>query len=105
MRDLSITDKEKKEASVHSVLEDTPKYPYGLKLHIDEETFEKLGLADAPTTGDKFMILAVAEVSDIRQERYRGDEKKHSMGLQIMQMEVKPHKDKKDAASTIYGGE
>ena len=105
MRDMMITAEEKKEASEHSIVRDEPKYPYGLKIHVDENTYEKLGLSDVPTVGEKYMIIAVAEVCDVHQAKYEGDEAKICMGLQITEMDIKKNKEEKNAADTLYGGD
>lgn len=79
-----------------------PDYPYGLKVHVDEHSFSKLGLDKAPEVGKTVMIMAEAKVCDVHQYESDG-EAKHSMGLQITAMEVKPAKaDDKDIAGSLY---
>ena len=100
-----ITAEEKKNMSIESCVSDRPKYPYGLKLHFNSESFKKLDMSEAPQVGEKYMILAYAEVCDVQQEKYEGDEKSISFGLQIMDIDLKKkNNDDKNHADKLYGG-
>lgn len=100
MKSMMISAEEKKEMMSESI--DPPKYPYGLKIHFNEESFEKLGIED-PKVGEKFMILAMAEVCDVHQNKYEGDVPKICMGMQIMEIELKKDGgEKKDIANELY---
>lgn len=103
MKDMMISDMEKKENSEHLVMSDEPKYPYGLKLYFDENSYKKLGLSEAPMVGQKFMLIANAEVCEVRQSRYEGDEVKMCMEMQIMEIDIKPKEKEKDIANELYG--
>ena len=88
-----------------SVVEDRPRYPYGLCLHIDECTYEKLGLKDPPKVGEKMMVLAMVEVNEVRQAKYEDDVPKHCLSLQITEMDLKKKEKEKDTAGKLYGSE
>lgn len=105
MKSLKIEASEKKENAHPSIVADSPQYPYGLKLHFDEMTYKKLELGEVPKVGDKFMVLAYAEVCDVHQNKYEGDQPQISMGMQIMDIELKKKEMEKqrDIASELYG--
>lgn len=102
MINLRITEEEKKDQASHSVLYDTPEYPYGLKLQIDPETYAKLGLKDAPQIGQKLILLAAVEVCGGYEEDQKGDVKGYSMTLQIEQMELKAASQSQQAEDVLY---
>ena len=97
---------EKKEESMPSVM-DRESYPYGLKVHINEECFEKLGLGEVPKVGTKMMMLAVVEVTDIHKSEKGDDKAYYSMGLQITDMALnkKEMKEEKSTSQVLYGSE
>jgi len=104
MKSMVISESEKKDMGEVSAIDDKPKYPYGLKLHLCENCYEKLEFKDIPKLGQKFMMLAEVEVTDIQQNKNKDDRMNISMGLQITQMELKPaEKEKKDVAQALYG--
>lgn len=105
MKSMIISEKEKKENAVPSVLE-SPKYPWGLRINLDEETCKKLELK-APQVGDKMLVLAMAEVMSVSNEKRLDDQDHLSVGLQITEMEIKKgdkqEKPDKPIAETLYG--
>lgn len=105
MKSMIISGKHNSEAAVNSSMPgDKEKYPYGLKIHLDEDSFAKLELGGIPKVGDKFMMLAMVEVSDTHKSNSMGDEVKVGMGLQITDLELKTHGEKKeDTATKLYG--
>lgn len=103
MIDMSIGAEEKKEMSQLSVVDDKPMYPYGLKLHLDPKSVEKLGLNEIPKIGDKMVVLAQVEVCGLYQEKTSDDVPKFNMDLQITSMDVKKPQEKKTAEDALYG--
>jgi hypothetical protein len=101
MVDLRISEQEKKENSVESVLE-KPNYPYGLRIHIDPETYEKLGLKDCQV-GEKMNLSGVGVVMSVNAEEVSGDEKEYSISVQITDLQLEKEKKEKSAESIIYG--
>lgn len=102
MIDMKISDMEKKEMASPSVLNDTADYPYGLRIHLDPESFKKLNIG-VPKIGTKMVMECVVEVMSVNAESYKGDEKKYSCGLQITAMEVEPIDSGVSASEAIYG--
>jgi hypothetical protein len=102
MIDMKISDMEKKEMATPSVLNDTADYPYGLRIHLDPESFKKLGIG-VPKIGTKMVMECVVEVMSGNAETYKGDEKKYSCSLQITSMDVEPIDSGVSASEAIYG--
>lgn len=106
MKSLLISEEEKKDNRISSVLSDQAKYPHGLMLHIDAKTAEKLAVGEAPEVGEKFMIMAMAEVQSVSINDNQDDRKKPSFVLQITEMELSEGKEEDEAKSTsevMYG--
>jgi hypothetical protein len=101
MADMRISEAEKKEMSVESAL-DKPNYPYGLRIHIDSESYEKLGLKDCQV-GEKVMLAGMGMIMSVNAEEMNGDEKEYSVSIQITELDVKKEKSEKSAESVIYG--
>lgn len=108
MKSMMISEEEKKEASVHSYIDDRPRYPYGLRLNIGPEEYKKLGLSDIPAVGGKMVMLAMVEIVSVYKEETKDDVPRMNIGLQITDMELKEEeekKEKKDPAKALYGDE
>lgn len=108
MINLQISDSEKKEQSQTSILYDTASYPYGMKLHVDPETYKKLGLSEVPDLGEKMIIIAHVEVSSLSKAPGKGDEVMVDMCLQVTDIDIKTaeieeEEEQKDPASVMYG--
>lgn len=94
---------------------DEPGYPYGLCLHLDEDTLAKLGVTSLPKAGVEVMLRAKALVTstNVRNEAAEPGEAEtaetetaeteRSVELQITDMEFAGSA--RDAAGTLYGGD
>lgn len=104
LKSMKLSEQDKKDNSVDSVIEQ-PSYPYGLKIHLDEDAYEKLGLPEVPKVGSKFTMLAMVTVVDVHQSEKGDDRKYTTVGLQITDMALdKGEKEKaKDAGQVLYG--
>ena len=78
-----------------------PKYPYGLRITINKEQYEKFAFQSTPKLEDKFMLLASVEVVETNKD----DEGNPSFQLQITELDLKSSKDKEPAADQIIYGE
>lgn len=81
---------------------DSDKYPYGIRLHLDDEYVKKLGIKELPKVGEKMVIHAVAYVCDAAEHMVEGKGTRKSIGLQICEMGVEPHSEKKSASEAMY---
>ncbi len=80
-----------------------PLYPYGLCLHLDDESLGKLGLDKLPEVGSKMQVTAVAEVQDVGEFKRHDGKTNRSVRLQITDMELAPQPQNGDATAKLYG--
>ncbi len=95
MINLKSEEKKEKEMPLMSSME----YPYGLRLILDHETLEKLGIKELPQMGAKVNIEAIAEVVSVSACADHEGEIENTICLQITDMDLK----KQSAAKKIYG--
>ena len=96
MVDMTITEMEKKEMAAPSIIDSTPKYPHGLCLSLNAEVVKKLGLSDAPEVTEKFIVKAIAEVTEVRVKPTKGDERDFCLELQITDLELMKNEKKEE---------
>jgi hypothetical protein len=87
--------------------DDAPRYPYGLELHLNDDSLEKLGVSseNMPAIGSSIQMMAMVKVTSVRMtERTENGEDKKSMSvdLQITAMEFATEKTK-SPAQVLYG--
>lgn len=89
MKDLKITKKEAKAKSESMVIgsPDQERYPYGLRLELNNDTLEKLGIDKLPSVGTVLMFEAKAKVVGSRQSATEGSENR-SIELQITHIDL-----------------
>lgn len=89
MTDLKITKKEAKAKSESMVIgsPDSERYPYGLRLELNNDSLEKLGIKDMPAVGAVLMFEAKAKVVGSRQSATEGSENR-SVELQITHIDL-----------------
>ena len=106
LKSMKMTAEEKKSMMEPSLVEkDGPRYPYGLNIHLNDEVMQKLGLESLPKVGTKMMIMAVAVVESVSERDSQGGGKRQDMSIQITDMCLEPHKDKKgekELAESLY---
>ena len=71
------------ERSKASIVDDLPKYPYGLCITIETEQLEKLGIDDDCEVGDMIHLCAMAKVTSISKREKEGGEGDVRIELQI----------------------
>lgn len=104
MTSMVLTPDEAKEEMGCSVPSDndTPRYPYGLSLYLDDETLAKLGITAMPDVGTKLRLVAQVDVTG-NSQRQTQDGKDVSMDLQITDMELTAVQAEPSAATVLYG--
>ncbi len=96
---LSETQKDRAGSSVISgVGED--EFPFGLRLHLDDEAIKKLSLGTLEV-GDKMSLFAEVKVTEVS-EREDEEGKRRHVDLQITDMSLHDGK-VDDVAETLYG--
>lgn len=77
-------------------------YPYGTRLHLDDETVAKLGLPNM-RAGETVNITATAKVSSVSSHENEKDKNPRlSMDFQITDMSVEKPSSAKEKASKLY---
>lgn len=78
------------------------KYPYGLCIHLDDDTLQKLGITTPPPAGASMLLQAQVMVTSTGSEVMLGGEVEGRLTLQITDMELSmPAK----AASNVLWGD
>lgn len=94
--------KKEKESDCGPCMSESSEYPYGLRLHLDDDSIEKLGLETLPEVSTKMKITAIVDVCGVSVDKNKDEEYKR-MDIQITDMEIVPIKVQKSMADSIYG--
>lgn len=79
-------------------------YPWGLRLHLEDDQLDKLGIDMMPDPGTKRMMMAKVEV--VSTDLHNRDGEQHrSMSLQITDMKLGDEDVRNSAAETLYGSD
>lgn len=97
--DMRYTEEEKKKefSQQKNLLEDTPEYPYGLRIELRPEDVKKLGLEDCDVGDVKDMMVSAVVIEKRQDPNFKGSEQT-SVELQITDINVKG----KTQDETIY---
>jgi len=76
-------------------------YPYGLRLYLDNETIQKLGIGDFDA-GDPVMICAEGMITEDSINVANGV-KRRSLSIQITKICLDQEGEMKDVATELYG--
>jgi hypothetical protein len=80
-------------------------YPYGLRIHLDDEQLKKLGITSLPAVGTEVTLIAKAKVNNVHESTTDGGGGKHayrSVGLQITDLGLKPPKSETKTEDVFY---
>lgn len=78
----------KKDNEVASDSMDAPEYPYGLRIVLDNEILEKLGITALPEVGERMHLVAHVTVRSVSEYEHQGEGLLRSVELQITDMTV-----------------
>lgn len=99
MTNMKLPPRKEKTADCAPCAMPQEQYPYGLRLYLDKEQLEQLGIDKLPETGAEIMIsakAAVVSVNESADDSGSGKNVRRSVGLQITDMLVKaPQSDMK----------
>lgn len=100
---------EKAKYAEPSTLVESPRYPYGLCLELDDEVMKRLKLAEMPEVGGTMLLTAKVTVTGCRENQYQNAEGKAetraSCSLQITDLGLTAAPDDdEDAGSKLYKG-
>jgi hypothetical protein len=104
LTDMKMTASEAKDAmSPSSATEAGPRYPWGLTINLDNESFDKLG-EEMYAVGDELVLLAHVTVTSCSSSQSEGDRTpRRSCALQITKMCLEEPDDVKDYAGVLFG--
>lgn len=80
-----------------------PEYPYGLRISLNGESLDKLGISMLPQVGQKMMIQASVQVCSVSQYENQNGNKDRSVDLQITDLGVGSESNRDDARKKLYG--
>jgi hypothetical protein len=82
---------------------DLPRYPYGTKICLDDDSVEKLGITKLPAVGATMMLMARVTVVGVRSGQNQGGDAENYVDLQITDAEIKPtQRSQSELASAMY---
>lgn len=82
-----------------------PDYPWGLRVHLEDESLDKLDMDDLPAVGSKMTMMTTVEVTSVSQHEDSSDDgERRNVELQITDMELTDAKPR-DASKVLYGGD
>ncbi len=84
---MARTQKERKLDKAQPVGE-SPKFPYGLSISLDDESLDKLGIKNLPKVGDFVRLDAVGRIESISQSSHTNSTNR-SVSIQIEKLAVK----------------
>lgn len=102
---MKIDPKEREKKYAEStVAADAPMYPWGLQLHLDDETLDKLGITKLPEVGKSYTLTAKCDVTSVS-ENDSGDGPRRSVSLQItdLSLDFGGGEKNSNAGAQLYG--
>lgn len=111
MKSMAMTPEEQKEYGMGMpqavASSPAPQYPYGLRICLNDETLQKLGLSERPKVGSFFKVMAMAEVCGTSERECENGEVQKNVDLQIVEMGLEKGSAAKDAPmdheANLYG--
>jgi hypothetical protein len=97
-----IAEVEKKHSILAAEDMDREVYPYGLKIHLQEDEIQALGFSSLPRIGEKLYLKALVDVCEVSEQDSKTG-KNRSIALQITHMLVKLAKEAEDQTGLFYG--
>lgn len=105
LKSMKLTASEAKEkySEPSTSLTNKPSYPYGLRIDLDSDALEKLGIGMLPDVGTVLYLDAKVEVCNINVYDSQDGGARKSMGLQITDMSLSKAVESEDPEKKIYG--
>lgn len=100
---MKSTDEEEKKDDAAECCGDfkEPDYPWGLRIRLEDEQLEALGIASMPPVGAPMEVQALAKVISVSEEQVEG-KPKHCLELQITDLGCTPP-ERRSMADRLYG--
>jgi hypothetical protein len=101
LKNVALTPEEAKDMYKPVEANDAPKYPYGLRLCLNKETLEKLGIGEMPV-GTRVMVMGEGSVVSVNSHQEMDGDKNMSMDVQIEMLAVETKSGVDDIANRLY---
>jgi hypothetical protein len=79
-------------------------YPYGLRVNLDHESLQKLGIDKLPSVGDKMHLHAHAHVVSAEERSSEGGKKHRSVSLELRKMQIGEHEGETASQTRLANG-
>lgn len=88
LKDMRLSKSDKEEIRETAVASDPPEFPFGLRIHLNEESIEKLNMGKLPSPGSEMMAMVKLRVesASINKTEEKMD---RNLSLQITKMGIK----------------
>lgn len=98
-------DKEAKKKMMEPIPSDVPEYPWGLRLELNNESLEKLGLEKLPKVGTSVKLYAKVDVVSVSAYEQAKGEKNKNLSLQITDLCLESGEKEEDGnkADILFG--
>lgn len=93
----------KEQGQAVNPVNNSPRYPYGLNIRLENDSIEKLDIEEMPEVGEVVMIMAHAKVESVSMNEQADGKKYKSISLQITDMSLSEMEEKKDIMKAMYG--
>lgn len=103
MKSMKMSAEERKNGGPETAAVPKEDYPYGLRVRLNSDSIEKVGMTELPKVGTKMVMLARVEVVSTGQ--YQTDSgKDQNMELQITHLDFGPDDEEGETKSDkLYG--
>ena len=85
---MKLSKQSRQEATPQAVESQGPEYPYGLRLSLDEDSLEKLGIEELLEAGKSVHVVAKAEIVSVSHQESAHGKPHRSVELQITDLAV-----------------
>ena len=88
MKSMKLTKSEAEATAPVEAKQDSPAYPWGLRLELNDESMKKLGLEELPEVGETMILHAKVVIDRVSQNDTKDGGKRQDMSLQITDMSL-----------------
>ena len=85
---LSKAERKIEEGARPVAMGERDEFPFGLTLHLEDETLKKLGVTGLPKVGSTDTLTAKFKVTSVSENTSEGSEERRSVSLQITDLQV-----------------
>lgn len=101
LKSMKLSAVEVKEMMEPTAMEE-PRYPWGLRITLDNEALQKLDLLAMPAVGESLMLHARVHVCRVSKSEVEGEEKRRDLELQITDLALEADHEESNHAQRLY---